>query len=413
MGGCFGGPMKKLLNSFVLIIMMLNLVIPISFAQERTAVVYYNEACSMCSMYIMEELALTLKEAGIQNIVKKDYVNEKQNRAELTALNKKHNIPPNLQGHFVVFIDDNIILGGHVPKQVVVDLLTQDLEFDKILVLQDEMDEAESYFVWGFKGDAKEYSIDTSIHSYIDWFNENKESLTDPESTYEESWGFSKMIPLIMVSGFLDGINPCAFGVLLFFIAFLFTIKKTKAKIFKMGVVYIIAIYLAYLLIGLGLMQALLLTGEMHLMAKISAWLIIFLGIINLTNYFFPKFPIKLRIPTFTKASLQKWMHKSTLPAAFILGFLVGLCTFPCSGGVYVAVITLLATKTTYAKGLVYLLIYNLVFVAPLIIILLGASNKLIVDKMSNWERSKSKGMRLLSGLLMVSLGIIILIWFV
>ena len=59
----------------------------------------------------------------------------------------------------------------------------------------------------------------------------------------------------------MDGINPCAFGVLLFFIAFLYTLKRTKGNILKIGVVYISMIYLAYLLIGLGIMQAIAISG--------------------------------------------------------------------------------------------------------------------------------------------------------
>ena len=60
-----------------------------------------------------------------------------------------------------------------------------------------------------------------------------------------------------------------------------------------------------------------------------------------------------------------------------------------------------------------YLLIYNFMFVLPLIIMLLAASNKVMVKKMTKWEKSKSRNMNLLSGLVMIALGIIILIWFV
>lgn len=221
------------------------------------------------------------------------------------------------------------------------------------------------------------------------------------------------MLPLITTTGFLDGLNPCAFAVLLFFITFLFTIRKTKASIKKMGIVYIAAIYLVYLGIGVGLLKTILITGQHHLMAKISAWLVIVLGLVNLKDYFFPKLPLKLRIPTWSKKTLQNWMHKATLPAAAILGILVGLCVFPCSGGPYVAIVGLLAARKTYFQGLLYLLLYNLAFVMPLMIVLALASSKKAVEKMAVWEQSKSKLMRLISGLVMVILGLIILYFFV
>ncbi|MBT5740233.1 hypothetical protein HOI26_03970, partial [Candidatus Woesearchaeota archaeon] len=208
---------KKFSTIFLIIVFLLSLA-PLVQAEDQgeyhTAVIFYNEACSMCSMYIKQELIPTLEEAGIKEIIKKDYINEKKNRVVLNELNKRLNIPPKLQGHFTVFIDNKVVLGGHVPKHVVMDLLTKDLEYDRILVLQDEMKNAKSYFAWGFKGDAKEYTIDSSITGYLNWFTENEDSLTKPENSYSSSWKFSTMLPLIVSSGFLDGINPCAFAVL-------------------------------------------------------------------------------------------------------------------------------------------------------------------------------------------------------
>jgi len=398
-------------------ILLLGNLIPGALAEEQegfqTAVIYYNEACGMCAMYVMEELVPILKETGIKNIIKKDYINEKKNRVVLNELNKRLNIPPKLQGHFIVFIDNKIVLGGHVPKQVVLDLLTQNLEYDKILVLQDEMKEAKSYFAWGFKGEAQEYTIDTPITKYFKWFKENKDNLEEPANTYKSSWNFGKMLPLIVSSGFLDGINPCAFAVLLLFISFLYTIKRTKANILKMGVAYIFAIFLAYILIGIGLIKAFIFTGNPHLMAQISAYLMITLGVISILGYLFPKKKLNLGIPSFSKEYLKKWMYKSTIPAALVLGFLVGLCTFPCSGGIYVAVVGLLAAKTTYAQGMIYLIIYNIMFVMPLIIILAIASNKKSTEKITQWEQSGSKMMRLILGVVMIILGLVILFWFI
>lgn len=221
------------------------------------------------------------------------------------------------------------------------------------------------------------------------------------------------MLPLIIGTGFLDGLNPCAFAVLLFFITFLFTIRKTKASIWKMGLVYIGAIYLVYLGIGVGLLKTILITGRHHLMAKVGAWLVIILGFINLKDYFFPQLPLSLKIPSWSKEELQKWMHKATLPAAAVLGTLVGLCVFPCSGGPYIATIGLLAARQTYLQGLLYLLLYNLAFVVPLIAVLILASKRQVVEKMTAWEQSKSKSLRLLSGLLMIVLGLVILTFFV
>ncbi|MBR9699344.1 hypothetical protein GOV09_02720 [Candidatus Woesearchaeota archaeon] len=383
-------------------------------AQEHsyeTATIYYNEACTMCAMYIKQELIPTLEENGIQNIIKKDYVNEKENRVELNKLNEKYNVPPALQGHFVVFIDDKIVLGGHVPKHVIVDLLSKEIEVDKILVLQDEMQNAESYFAWGFKGEAQEYEIDAPIQNYIDWYEENKDSLIVPEN-YEDYWNFAKLFPMVTIGGFLDGLNPCAFAVLLFFVAFLFTLNRLKKDILKIGFVYILAIYIAYVLIGLGIVQAFIFTGQEHLMAKISSYLVILLGLINIKDYFWYGKGITLS-PNIRMGFYKKWLQKLTIPSVFFVGFLVGLCTFPCSGGIYVAILGLLSAKTTYTQGLYYLFYYNFMFVLPLVITLFFLSNKKTVGTLLVKMGEHKRMLKLITGIIMIALGIIILVWFV
>ncbi len=406
--------LRKIISRIALVFLLINLF-PFSIAQEdskyETAVIYYNEACTMCAMYIKDELIPTLEEAGIKEIIKKDYINEKQNRVELNELNEEHNIPPDLQGHFMVFIDDEIILGGHVPKHIIIDLLTKDLEFDNIVVLQDDMKDAKSYFAWSFKGESKEYEVDAPISEYIDWFNENKNSLEEP-GDYKEQWDSKKLFPLVIIGGFLDGLNPCAFAVLIFFVAFLFTLRRATKNILLVGLVYILAIYIAYLLIGLGLVHAFIFSGQAHLMAKISAWLLIVIGLVNMKDYFWYGKWFSLS-PKINTDFYKKWIHKLTIPSIFVVGFLVGLCTFPCSGGIYVAIIGLLSVKTTYLKGLGYVLFYNVMFVLPLVITLFFLTNRRVLGQISRWEDSNKKIIKLIMGIVMILMGIAILVWFI
>jgi cytochrome c biogenesis protein CcdA len=83
------------------------------------------------------------------------------------------------------------------------------------------------------------------------------------------------------------------------------------------------------------------------------------------------------------------------------------LCTFPCSGGIYVAVIGLLAAQTTYWEGLGYLYLYNLAFVLPLVLILAVASNKGLARRTTSWERRHTDMIRQVSGAAMIVVGIL------
>jgi len=220
-------------------------------------------------------------------------------------------------------------------------------------------------------------------------------------------------LALVLVSGFLDGFNPCAFAVLIFFIAFLFTLQRSIGNIFKLGLVYIAVIYLTYLGIGFGLFKALVITSAPHLMAKVGAWLVIFLGLVNIKDFIFPKLPIHLRIPKFSQDTIKYWLTKATLPAVIVAAFLVGLCTFPCSGGIYVAIVGLLASRGTFLQGLGYMLVYNLMFNLPLLLLLALAGNKYTLGRVAEWQAKSDKGLKFWSGIIMIALGIIILIWFV
>ncbi|MGQ9476912.1 MAG: hypothetical protein ACUVRH_00200 [Candidatus Bipolaricaulia bacterium] len=195
--------------------------------------------------------------------------------------------------------------------------------------------------------------------------------------------------------------------------AFLFTLKRTRADIAKVGVVYIVMIYLTYLGIGLGILQALVFTGAPHLMAKLGSGLLIGPGLINVKDYFWYRRWFSLSPSGRLHEASTNWLKKATLPATAVGGSLVGLCTFPCSGGIYVATLGLLSAKATYWTGLGYLLLYNLMFVVPLIAILLGVSNRRALGRLARWEASRKREAKLATGLVMILLGASILIWLV
>jgi cytochrome c-type biogenesis protein len=216
------------------------------------------------------------------------------------------------------------------------------------------------------------------------------------------------LLPLVVIASLVDSINPCAFSVLLLTIAFLFSLGRLRSDILKIGGAYILGIFLVYMLIGLGILQVLHLFGVPHFMAKLAAGLLIVLGMINLLNEFFPAFPIKLKIPQASHGKIAELMHKASLPTAFLLGSLVGLCEFPCTGGPYLMILGLLHDRATYLRGFGYLILYNLIFVLPLAVILGIASDRALLEKVRNWQKSEVRSMRLGGGIAMIILGIII-----
>lgn len=213
---------------------------------------------------------------------------------------------------------------------------------------------------------------------------------------------------IITTAAILDSINPCAISVLLLTIGFLISLGKSSKEIFKIGFFYVIGLYITYLLIGLGVLRALFLFGITNIFAKIGAIILALTALITLAGYFIPNFPIKLKIPEKSHKLLAIYIQKAGYPSIFILGILVGLFEFPCTGGVYISILTLIHNKTTVLTGILYLLYYNFIFVSPLLGILLFANSPIMVEKLDSWRKKNTKSVDIVSSLLMLVLSIII-----
>jgi len=407
------GSRRKTVKKFLLLLMLFLLPTfstasrgEASILGKGKATIYYNEACHGCKGYIDDSLIPLLKDSNIQEIIKKDYLNEPASRRELFETKQALGVPLDMQGHITTFVNETIILEGHVPLGIIRDIIRLEISerYPRLVIYQDKMENPTHYQVWVGKGEPETFSIDAPISLAL--------GNLGPQSSSIENEG-EILFSAVLATGLLDGVNPCAFAVLLFFIAFLFTIKKTRYSISWMGITYIAAIYLTYFLIGLGLLKAFTISSAPHLMARVGAFLVIFLGAIHIKDYFFPNLPITVRVPKVGENAIVTWAYKATFPATIVLGFLVGLCTFPCSGGIYVATIGLLQSKATFYKGLGYLVLYNLMFVLPLVVILAAASSKVMAGRLLHWERVWKGKMHIFYGATMIGVGAVILAWFV
>jgi len=231
---------------------------------------------------------------------------------------------------------------------------------------------------------------------------------TGTTALWSVSEGGRWLLPLIVVAALIDSVNPCAFSILLVTVAFLLSIGKLRTKVLQIGSAYIAGLFTVYFLIGLGLLQALHIFDTPHFMGTLGAGLLVLLGVINLTNVFVPAFPVKLAIPQFAHHKMALLMERASVPTAVVLGGLVGLCEFPCTGGPYLMVLGLLHDQTTYYTGVGYLLLYNAIFVSPLVLILLMASNASLLGKVQQWQQERRTTMRLGGGAAMVALGLFI-----
>ncbi|NJD77727.1 MAG: hypothetical protein FIB08_11640 [Candidatus Methanoperedens sp.] len=219
-------------------------------------------------------------------------------------------------------------------------------------------------------------------------------------------------LPIVMIAGLIDGFNPCAFAVLLLFITFTMGMLQMNTDyrfgLMKVGSIYISGIFVTYVLIGVGFLSAISFFSATHAVGKAAALISMLLGLVLMKDYFVPG-GFGLAIPQSMHTTINTWIKKTSIPGVFGAGVLVGLCTVPCSGGIYLAVLGLITLQATLAEGIVYLLIYNLMLIVPLVAVLLASSNRIVVDKMVAWQSGNKRNVRLLMGSFMVVMGFVIL----
>jgi cytochrome c biogenesis protein CcdA len=225
----------------------------------------------------------------------------------------------------------------------------------------------------------------------------------------------------VIVAGAVDGINPCAFTVLLLFITSLLatlqaksaqgiteSVSAVRARMIGLGSIYIAAVFLTYLALGAGLLVTADLFVRAHLPARLGALLAIGMGLWMLKDYFLPGVGLRLQAP----AAVSRWAREATrnmtVPALVIAGFLIGLCTVPCSGAVYLAVLALLSAQPT-VTAFGYLVLYNLMFIIPLVGVLIAASARPALNKLARWNLHHKEGVRLALGLGVIVMGLAIL----
>lgn len=217
-------------------------------------------------------------------------------------------------------------------------------------------------------------------------------------------------LPLVIVAGLVDGINPCAFSLLIFYLSFLFNIHRRRLNVLEMGLMYIIGVFIGYLGIGLGLLQTVSLLGVEHLFGLFGVVLLFIMGLLQLREA--TTFGTRvLKFPGFAVPTFKRLTERGTLPFALFLGCIVSLFEFPCSGAVYVGILVLLASKAYFSEGFYYLVLYNVMFVVPLVLLMLFASNADILMKMNEWRVVSRRRLKFVSGVFLITLASLIGYW--
>lgn len=210
----------------------------------------------------------------------------------------------------------------------------------------------------------------------------------------------------VLATAAIDAINPCAIGVLILMISVILTSGGSTKRLLWLGFLYTFSVFVVYLLAGLGLAYffttiPLIITEYISIAVGV---IIIAAGLFEIKDYFWYGRWFSLGIPVGFAKKIHLYSQRVTVPGVIFLGAFVSAVELPCTGAPYLAIITILSQYFDFTAFLL-LVLYNLVFVSPLIIILILVAAGIQVHRIKAWKQGARGYMRLFIGLLLVSLG--------
>jgi cytochrome c biogenesis protein CcdA/glutaredoxin len=217
-------------------------------------------------------------------------------------------------------------------------------------------------------------------------------------------------IALVVGAALADAVNPCAFAVLVILLTSILAGGNKKRALWS-GLLFSLAIFISYLAMGFGLYSAIASAGISTTFMKVIAVVAIILGLFNLKDALRYGKWFKMEVPMSWRPKMKSVLQSVTSPGgAFVIGFLISLFLLPCTSGPYIVILSMLGAQETFGNAAWLLVLYNLIFVAPMLFITLAVYKGFAVEKAEEMRQKRIKALHLIAGVILVIMGIVI--WF-
>ena len=243
---------------------------------------------------------------------------------------------------------------------------------------------------------------------------ENEKEFIPVTQTQEEDKGIrSFTLTKIISLATVDAINPCALAVLTLILLTILTYSPKKKKdVLLAGLLFSLAVFIMYLFYGLVIIKSFqliqALTSIRLLLYKILGGAAIIIGILNIKDFIrYKPGGFLTEMPLWLRPKMQNFLFKITSPkGAFVIGALVTLFLLPCTIGPYIITGGILSSLVLI-KTIPWLLLYNIIFILPMITITIVCYvGFTTVENVSGWKDKNIRYLHLISGLIIFSLGL-------
>ncbi len=214
-----------------------------------------------------------------------------------------------------------------------------------------------------------------------------------------------------------DAINPCALAVMsMVLVAILTSNPEKKHKVLFGGLAFTFAVFVGYFFYGVVIVQVFhgfinVTSGFYFYLKNGLACLAILLGVMNIKDFIkYVPGGIATEMPLGLRPRVKQIIKGITsVPGAFLIGIFVTLFLLPCTIGPYV-VFSGLISEIGLMASVPWLLLYNLIFVLPMIAItFMVYFGVWTTEKVGGWKDKNIKRIHLITGILLVAIGVLIL----
>jgi cytochrome c biogenesis protein CcdA len=224
----------------------------------------------------------------------------------------------------------------------------------------------------------------------------------------------------VLGAGLIDGLNPCAFATLVFFVSYLaFTGRRGRDVLF-VGTSFTLGVFLTYLLVGVGLLKV---VQSLSFFSSLGRWVYLLTALlcVVLAILTFRDFgraqkgqpsDMTLRLPMNLRRRINKVIRESSQMRAFVLvafftGFVVSLLELACTGQVYLpTIIYVMSQPDLAAQAFLYLLLYCLMFILPLVVVFVLSYFGTSSEQLGQFVNSNTSKIKFVTGLLFVGLAL-------
>jgi cytochrome c biogenesis protein CcdA/glutaredoxin len=218
----------------------------------------------------------------------------------------------------------------------------------------------------------------------------------------------------VLLGAAVDAINPCEFAVLIILLTAVLGAGGRRRALYA-GLAFSSSVFLSYYLMGIGLYSAIEASGFTRALYIAVAFLAILIGLFNLKDYLWYGKWFLMEVPLSWRPKLKQIILKVTsVPGAFLVGFVVSLFLLPCTSGPYIVILAMLAEMESRASALLWLLLYNAVFITPMIAITAAVYFGLTTaEAAEEWRGRHLQALHLVAGtiVLLLGLGMLTSLW--